>query len=71
MGMEYAAVYRVRITGDGDARITRLLNLPAASRDLSVDGDGLRSSGWVGSYLLVPADAGGRSVRISQVDCAH
>ncbi|QRP64525.1 HEAT repeat domain-containing protein [Rhodanobacter sp. FDAARGOS 1247] len=71
MGMEYAAVYRVQITGDGKVAISRLLNLPAASRDLSVDGDGLRSSGWVGSYLLVPADAEGRSVRISQVDCAH
>lgn len=71
MGMEYAAVYRVQIAGDGKVAISRLLNLPAASRDLSIDGDGLRSSGWVGSYLLVPADAGGRSVRISRVDCTH
>lgn len=72
MGMEYAAVYRVQTTDEGkEVTISRLLNLPAASRDLSVDGDGLRSSSRVGSYLLVPADAEGRSVRISQVDCAH
>ena len=71
MGMGYAAVYRVQATDDGKVTIFRLLNLPEASRDLSVDGGGLRSSSRVGSYLLVPADAEGRSVRISQVDCAN
>lgn len=71
MSMGYAAVYRVQTTDGGKVTLSRLLNLPAASRDLSVDGAGLRSSSRVGSYLLVPADAEGRSVQIRQVDCAH
>lgn len=71
MGMGYAAVYRVQTTDDGKVTISRLLNLPAATRDLSVDGAGLRSNSWVGSYRLVPSGADGRAVAISQVDCAH
>ena len=71
LSMEYAALYRVQTTHDGKLTISHLLNLPTASRDLSVAGAGLRSNGWAGSYQLTPADAEGHAVLIRQVDCAH
>lgn len=71
LSMEYAAVYLVQTTDHGKLTISRLLNLPAASRSLSAEGAGLRSNGWAGSYQLTPADAEGHAVLIRQVDCAH